>query len=603
MRLAFHDPLTGLANRALLNDRVAHALARTEREPGLVAMLLIDVDDFKRINDAHGHDVGDRLLVAVARRLRDTVRSGRDHRPARRRRVRGPHRGAGRGGEAPRDRPAPGRRVRRAVQDRGAAARARGSAWAWPSTSRTSARRRGCCAPPTSPCTRRRAWARAAGASYDPQAHLASARRLVLESELRRAVEHKQFVLHYQPVRDLRHRRDRGQRGAAALEPPQARHRRRRPSSSRRSNRPGSSARWDAGWWTRPAARRPMWAIAACRRSAGRRSTCPQPSSGAARSSGSSAESLLRHRLDASRLSIEITESLALDDSPETADLLRRLRELGARIAVDDFGTGYSSLAYLRRLPIDRIKIDRSFVEGVGTRPGGDRRGARHRGAGARACASRRWPRGSSSELQARTLAELGCDMGQGYPACPSAGAGGDGGAGLGAAGAAASGVAPARHPAPAGPSRSAGRRGAPCAGCAAVSAVWAAAALAGARSQDGRPGDSRADECAQHHPAEERPRRPRSRPPAAPGPRQRRGQVRPGGPASGARRRGPSGSRVLLPAIRPQRGHDGDEADAEPGDDRGRDQREVADREERHAHLRADRGAGPRRRAQRRRT
>jgi EAL domain-containing protein (putative c-di-GMP-specific phosphodiesterase class I) len=121
-----------------------------------------------------------------------------------------------------------------------------------------------------------------------------------------------------------------------------------------------------------------------------------------------------KHSLEPGRVSIEITESLALDDSPETAQLLGRLRELGARIAVDDFGTGYSSLAYLRRLPIDRIKIDRSFVEGVGTDPEATAV-ARVIVELARSLRLSTVAEGIEQAVQARALAEMGCDMGQGF--------------------------------------------------------------------------------------------------------------------------------------------------------------------------------------------
>ncbi|HZC73488.1 MAG TPA: GGDEF domain-containing protein [Jatrophihabitans sp.] len=73
---ALHDPLTGLANRALLHDRIAHALARLGRTGDRLSLLFIDLDDFKLLNDSLGHDAGDRLLVAVAQRLRAAVREG-----------------------------------------------------------------------------------------------------------------------------------------------------------------------------------------------------------------------------------------------------------------------------------------------------------------------------------------------------------------------------------------------------------------------------------------------------------------------------------------------------------------------------------------------
>jgi len=410
-RLAFHDPLTGLANRALLNDRVAHAMARTEREPGLVAMLLLDVDDFKRINDAHGHDVGDRLLVAVARRLRETVRTGATI--------------ARLGGDEF------AVLIEGLAEEAGALTIAQRVVTAFDDPFRIEGLQVGArvSVGVAVDINRKRspAWLlRAADQAmyeakglgkgrwrvYDPQAHLASARRLVLESELRRAVQRKQFVLYYQPVHDFRtgeivgseallrwNHPKRGLVGPTDIIP-----------TLESTGLIGEVGRWVVDEACRQAAE---WAT----RLPSIRWTAVNVS--AAQLRGDTfvqfvRESIERHRLDASRLSIEITESLALDDSSETSDLLRRLRELGARIAVDDFGTGYSSLAYLRRLPIDRIKIDRSFVEGVGTDPEATAV-ARVIVELARSLRLSTVAEGIENETQSRALAEMGCDMGQGF--------------------------------------------------------------------------------------------------------------------------------------------------------------------------------------------
>ncbi len=411
VRLAFHDPLTGLANRALLNDRVAHALARAERESGLVAMLLIDVDDFKRINDAHGHEVGDRLLVAVARRLRETVRTG-----ATIARLGGDEFAVlieGLADEA--SAVAIAQRVVTAFDEPfkieglqlgarvslGVAAditRKRSPAWLLRAADLAMYEAKG--------------MGKARWRLYDAQSHLASARRVVLESELRRAVERQQFLLHYQPVRDFRsgeivgseallrwNHPKRGIVGPTEIIP-----------TLEATGLIGEVGRWVVDEACRQAAE---WAT----RLPSIHWTAVNVS--AAQLRGDTfvqfvRELIGRHGLDAGRLSIEITESLAIDDSSDTADLLRRLRELGARIAVDDFGTGYSSLAYLRRLPIDRIKIDRSFVEGVGTDPDATAV-ARVIVELAKSLKLSTVAEGIEQETQARALAHMGCDMGQGF--------------------------------------------------------------------------------------------------------------------------------------------------------------------------------------------
>ena len=411
LRLAFHDPLTGLANRALLNDRVAHAIARHQREPGMLAMLMADVDDFKRVNDAHGHDAGDRMLVAVAERLKECVRA--DATIARL------------GGdefaillEGVTDDAAAlvaAQRVVRAfdrpLRIEGATISGRVSvgvavdvtgkrpaSWLLRSadTAMYEAKRLG-----------KGRWQ-----AYDPAAHLASARRLVLESELRRAVDRKQFVLAYQPVIDLRSGEVVGSEGLIRWSHP-----------TRGIVHPGEFVSiLESTGLIEPVGR---WVVdEACRQAAAWAATLPSMawvsvnvSAAQLRSDAFFAcvrDSLATHGLCPSRLTLEVTESLALDDSIETVERLTALRELGVQIAVDDFGTGYSSLSYLRRLPIDKLKIDRAFVDGLGSDPEAT--------AVARAIVELAKglhlgtiAEGIEHRHQAEALVGLGCDLGQGY--------------------------------------------------------------------------------------------------------------------------------------------------------------------------------------------
>jgi diguanylate cyclase (GGDEF)-like protein/PAS domain S-box-containing protein len=411
VRLAFHDPLTGLANRALLNDRAANAVARSERGPSLVGMLLVDIDDFKRINDTHGHEVGDRLLVAVARRLRELIRPGATI--------------ARLGGDEF------AILLEGLADEAGALAVAQRIVKAFDEPFRIEGLQLGArlsmgvavdVTHKGSPAWLLRAAdlamyeAKGLGKGrwrvYDPQAHLASARRLVLESELRRAVEHKQFMLYYQPVRDFRSGEIVGSEALLRWNHPK---RGIVQPSEFIPTLESSGLIAEVGRWV---------VDEACRQAAEWSTKVPSIQWTAVNVSaaqlrgdafvGFVRETIERHGLDSGRLSMEITESLALDDSAETADLLHRLRDLGTRIAVDDFGTGYSSLAYLRRLPIDRIKIDRSFVEGVGTDPEATAL-VRVIVELARSLRLSTVAEGIEHETQSRVLAELGCDMGQGY--------------------------------------------------------------------------------------------------------------------------------------------------------------------------------------------
>ncbi|WP_298952676.1 EAL domain-containing protein [uncultured Methylobacterium sp.] len=133
-------------------------------------------------------------------------------------------------------------------------------------------------------------------------------------------------------------------------------------------------------------------------------------------------QTLTRTGLPASRLELEITEQMLLDNSEHTRRVLRDLKALGLRIAMDDFGTGYSSLNYLRAFPFDKIKIDRSFVSGLGEAPGSDARDGAQNAAIvravieiARSLGMHTTAEGVETPEQNRALAALGCDEAQGY--------------------------------------------------------------------------------------------------------------------------------------------------------------------------------------------
>jgi diguanylate cyclase (GGDEF)-like protein len=125
-------------------------------------------------------------------------------------------------------------------------------------------------------------------------------------------------------------------------------------------------------------------------------------------------ETLQRTGADPSRLWVEITESILMADAARNAEVLRRLRSLGLRIAMDDFGTGYSSLAYLKRFPVDALKIDRSFVDGVGAEAEDSAIVEVIIGLG-RVLGMQVIAEGVETESQRDSLAALGCDVGQGF--------------------------------------------------------------------------------------------------------------------------------------------------------------------------------------------
>ncbi len=411
LQLAFHDSLTGLANRALLNDRVTHALARREREPGPIAMLVVDLDDFKLVNDAHGQDVGDRLLVAAAERLGGCVRTG-----ATVARVGGDEfavlledltddaaalvvaQRIVKGFEKPLRIEGATVSVRASVGVAVDVTGKRTATWLMRSadTAMTEAKRLG----------------KARWQAYDPAAHLAAAKRLVLEGELRRAVERKQFALVYQPITDLR---------SGDIVGTEALIRWNHPTRGLVSPVEFISLLETTGLiepvgrWVVDEAVRQMAAWS--QQLPSLRWTAVNVSSAQLRSDAFHdcvRDSLTAHQLDPGRLTLEVTEGLALDDSPETLGRLEALKALGCGIAVDDFGTGYSSLAYLRRLPIDKLKIDRSLVDGVG--PDAEATAvARAIVDLARTLRLTTVAEGIEGPHQADALREMGCDLGQGY--------------------------------------------------------------------------------------------------------------------------------------------------------------------------------------------
>lgn len=354
--LALHDSLTGLANRAALHAVLDEALASSTGEPW--AILCIDLDRFKPINDTFGHSVGDRILQEVAHRLRRAV-------PA-------PEFLARLGGDEftlvlrP---DAPGRLegTARQVLD------LLGQPYLVGRLSvRVGASIGIAVAPPAGgdpdtllrhaglalQAAKKEGWNRYA--LYDPEMGERVAERASLEAELRRALEEGAFALHYQPI-------VRARTGAiigyeALLRWPRA-------DGEAISPATFVPVAEEAGLMPEIGA----WVLAeACREAAGwpdhltvavnisatqlRSGLVIQAVEGALTGSG-----LAPHRLE-----VEITETALLENRELALCLLRRLRALGVMIALDDFGTGYSSLSFVHTFPLTRIKIDRSFVRGLG---------------------------------------------------------------------------------------------------------------------------------------------------------------------------------------------------------------------------------------------
>jgi diguanylate cyclase (GGDEF)-like protein/PAS domain S-box-containing protein len=364
---AFHDPLTGLANRALFGDRVGHALNRRQRDRRPLVVMFMDIDDFKTINDSLGHEAGDAVLVAVAERLRSTIRPGDTV--------------ARLGGDefAFLLEDVVDRSDGVTVAERIIAALA--SPIAVPSASSdvvvgasmgitvasdgsddASALLRDADVAMYSAKRRNRG----SYAVYEPTMHEAAVARLELEADLRRAIEHGEFVVHYQPIVTLEDGRITGFEALVRW-----RHPRRGligpPEFIPLAETTGLIIPIGREVLREACAQAKRWQTAA--------PTDPLLTMSVNLSVRELGDpGLVEHvagvlgdtGLPAASLILEITETSMVSDAEDTLATLHALRALGVRLAIDDFGTGYSSLSYLRRLPVDILKLDRSLVASSG---------------------------------------------------------------------------------------------------------------------------------------------------------------------------------------------------------------------------------------------
>jgi diguanylate cyclase (GGDEF)-like protein/PAS domain S-box-containing protein len=410
---AFHDLLTDLPNRRLFVDRLGQALRRTKRrDKRRVAVLFMDIDDFKTINDSLGHEMGDVLLVVVAERLRrclrpeDTLaRFGGDEFVVLIEDV-----------ESPEDAVRVTERIVESLREpfvvNGRELFLRTSIGVALHTSRQNSAEDLLRDADTAMYE-----AKEAGLGYrmfDPAMYERVVGRLELENELRRAIETDEFVVHYQPIMSLRT----GEVwGVEAL------------------------VRWshpDRGlldpWEFMAVAEQSGIVVPmgegvleeACRQANEWQEEHPRIPA-LVMSVNLSARQLQRPdiaqivekvlkrtRLESRYLRLDITETVYIEALEGNTEALDELRHLGVCISIDDFGTGYSSLAYLKRLPANALKIDKTFVKGLGedlenTAIVGMVKELAHT-LGMEAIAE-----GVESEGQATLLREMGCDMAQGY--------------------------------------------------------------------------------------------------------------------------------------------------------------------------------------------
>jgi diguanylate cyclase (GGDEF)-like protein len=361
---ALHDPLTDLPNRTMFTDRLRQALARTKRHQQSLAVMFMDLDNFKVINDSLGHEKGDTLLVAVSERLRlclrpeDTLaRFGGDEFTVLLEDVESPDEAV---------------RVAERITDelRGSfvlegkelfISVSIGIVVGDASTKDPESLLR------DSDIAMYRAKDEAIGYKvFDEAMHRWAVSRLELENDLRRAIEQEEFVVHYQPIVNLQTSELWGLEALVRWNHPE-RGRLDPDEFVPVAEESGlvvplgetvvEEACRQAAQWQREFPRTPplFMSVNLSGRQL-RRPNLHKVMERALRESG----------LSASSLGLDITETVYISALEANTAALDRLKATGLRVSIDDFGAGYSSLSYLKRLPADILKIDKSFIRGLG---------------------------------------------------------------------------------------------------------------------------------------------------------------------------------------------------------------------------------------------
>jgi len=411
-RLSLTDPLTGLPNRVLFADRLDHALARARRDGTQIAVLLLDVDQFKLVNDSLGHDAGDELLTAIAPRLLDAVRES----DTVARLAADEFAVLCEGIQEDDDAIALGERIGASLREpvpvqgrelfvtasTGIVVSADGAETTPDLLSHADAA-----------MYRAKEAGRGRVVLYDELTRGGWVDRLRMETDLRLALERGELSLVYQPIVDLRDGRTRSVEALLRWTHPE-----RGPIGpdvfipvAEETGLIVEIGRWVletavaqvAEWQrTQPGARGLGVTVNVSGRQLFHESLVGDVERVAAESG-----------IAPGTLGLEITESVLMDEG-DAVTVLEALRARGARLSLDDFGTGYSSLSYLKRFPLDTLKIDRAFVSGLGT--GQDDAAlvativSMAGTLGLEVVAE-----GVETEEQLRLLRDLGCDRAQGF--------------------------------------------------------------------------------------------------------------------------------------------------------------------------------------------
>jgi diguanylate cyclase (GGDEF)-like protein/PAS domain S-box-containing protein len=410
---AFHDPLTGLPNRTLFLDRLDLALERAGGREGEVAVLFMDLDDFKVINDSLGHEAGDQVLLAVAERLENNMLAEETI--------------ARFGGDEftvlLEDVPSPSEAARVAERIEGAlrapfvlegrdrfVTTSVGIAFGGQGEERPGDLLRNA----DLAMYQAKAKGKNRHAVFEPGMDERALERLELESDLRRALEREEFRLHYQPKVSLESGEIVAMEALIRWEHPT------RGLVSPAQFVPVAEeidlivpiGRWvlkaacrqARRWHDRFRGRLPLKVCVNLSAKQFQHHALLEEVEAALRESG----------LDPAALDLEITESVVMEDALAALATLQELKDLGVNLTMDNFGTGYSSLSYLRRFPLDFLKVDRSMIQGLGESP---KKEAILSAVAtlAHTLDEQVIAEGVETEGQLVRLREIGCDFAQGY--------------------------------------------------------------------------------------------------------------------------------------------------------------------------------------------
>ena len=363
---AFHDTVTNLANRGLFNDRVSHAIERQLRDPIPIAVLVMDLDDFKTINDSLGHVAGDQVLYEVGERLKECLRTADT--------------AARLGGDEFAILLEEGGDGIQAVEVAARVMQALEAPFNLEDKEGFVRASVGIAGSDGIKIERAEELLRNADVAmymakergkgryqvFEPAMHDTALKRLEMKADLQRALEHEEFQLYYQPVIELESGRISGVEALIRWIHPVR----------------GMVAPLDfiplaeetglivpiGKWVLREACRTavvlhdryptdPMFHMAV--NISARQIARPEIAE--------EVRAILEETgLDPRALTLEITESAMMQDMELSIERLTALKSLGVQLAIDDFGTGYSSLNYVRRFPVDILKVDKSFIDGVG---------------------------------------------------------------------------------------------------------------------------------------------------------------------------------------------------------------------------------------------